>query len=105
MVSRSTTSKGRRQTGKTSTEGSETPPFGAHGALRKSRDNEETQSPAPYGQLALQNPNPDTLLAGGVPGVAQLEALVQALNTLPADTRRRRAPGFCHPRRVQICEI
>ena len=89
MVASSTKKKGRRGQ-QTSTEGAETPPPGASGSRPQTRGSAQTQTPPPPagGALTVPGQTPGGESADPPPGVAQFEALVQALNTLPADTRR-----------------
>ena len=88
MVASSTKKKGRRGQ-QTSTEGAETPPPGASGSRPQTRGSAGQTPPPPAGRaLTVPGQNPGGGSADPPPGVAQFEALVQALNTLPADTRR-----------------
>jgi hypothetical protein len=88
MVASSTKKKGRRGQ-QTSTEGAETPPSGASGSRPQTRGSAGQTPPPPAGRaLTVPGQNPGGGSADPPPGVAQFEALVQALNTLPADTRR-----------------
>ena len=87
MVAKGTPKKGRRGQ-QTSTEGAETPPPGASGSRPRTRGSAEQTPPPAGGALTVPGQTPGGAPAGPPPGVAQFEALVQALNTLPADTRR-----------------
>ena len=87
MVARSTPKKGRRGA-QTPTGDALTPPPGASGARPITRAGAAQQSPAPGGALAVPSQTPAGAPAGDPAGVAQFEAMVQALNTLPADIRR-----------------
>ena len=88
MVARGTSPKGRRGQ-QTPTGDASTPPPGSSGTRPQTRGSaNQQQSPAPGGVLTLPGQTPGGAPAGAPPGVAQFEALVQALNTLPADTRR-----------------
>ena len=88
MVAKGTPKKGRRGQ-QTSTEGAETPPSGASGSRPQTRGSAGQTPPPPAGRaLTVPGQTPGGESADPPPGVAQFEALVQALNTLPADTRR-----------------
>ena len=87
MVARSTPKKGRRGA-QTPTGDALTPPPGASDARPITRAGAAQQSPAPGGALAVPSQTPAGAPAGDPAGVAQFEAMVQALNTLPADIRR-----------------
>ena len=90
MVSRSGTPKGRKGTRRTGpSPSSETPPPPSTPRTRQSpRVSGADRTPGPDRELAFQNLPPGGPPAGGMPGVAQFEALVQAFSLLSADTRR-----------------
>jgi hypothetical protein len=88
MVAKSTTKKGRRGA-QTPTGDALTPPPGAAGSPGpRTRGADSRQPPDATGALTVPGQTPAGAPAGDPAGVAQFEAMVQALNTLPADIRR-----------------
>ena len=86
MVAKGTPKKGRRGQ-QTPTGDALSPPPGPSGTRPQTRGSAQ-QSPAAGGVLTLPSQTPGGAPAGAPPGVAQFEAMVQALNALPADIRR-----------------
>ena len=87
MVSRKGTPKGRRAKD-TATAGPGQQAAASPGSARNNQDGASTRASEARRQIADQNAPPPPPPAGLAAGVAQIEALVQALSTLPADTRR-----------------
>ena len=87
MVAKSTPKKGRRG-GQSPNGGARTPSPGAAGSTGPRTRGADRQPPEADGALVDPRQPPAGAPAGDPAGVAQFEAMVQALNTLPADIRR-----------------
>ena len=87
MVAKSTPKKGRRG-GQSPNGGARTPSPGAAGSTGPRTRGADRQPPEAAGALTVPGQTPGGESADPPPGVAQFEAMVQALNTLPADIRR-----------------